>query len=103
MFRSCSLSLHLQVTVKLFHKSNTWVRVMGGERLIRHFSRDYPQSTGYANVAMAVCHLTYGEVTGRRELITANMLDILIWMITQIQTLENWPNIDDKLIQAWFY
>ena len=53
-------------------------------------------------VRMGVCHLTYGGVPGLTEFITANMLDRLIWMITQIPALEHSPNIDDKLIQAWF-
>lgn len=59
-----------------------------------HFTRDYPQTTAYANEKMGVWHLTYGEVPGPTEFITANMLHRVIWMITQILTPEHSPKID---------
>lgn len=77
-------------------------RVSGGERNISRFPRDYPQTTAYANRKMSACHMTYGGVPGLTEFITANMLDRLISMITQILTLELSPNIHNKLIQPWF-
>ena len=57
------------------------------------------QTTQYTN---AVCHLTYGGVPGLTEFITANMADRIISMISQILALEHSPNINDKLVQAWF-
>lgn len=81
------MSLDLQVAVKLFHKMwkglvqravcNKWVRAMGGGRRISHFTRHYPQTKGYVNRKVGVCHLTYG-VPGLTEFITANMSDRFI-------------------------
>lgn len=102
-FRNCSVSLDLQVAVKLFHKMwnglvqwavcNKWVRVMGGGRRISHFTRDYTQTTGYVNRKVGVCHLTYGEVPDLTEFITANMSDRFIWMIKPKSWFLNTPQI----------
>lgn len=73
----------------------------GWVRRISHLPRDYLQTTGHDKWEDGLfCHLTYGGVPGLTEFITANMLDRLIWMITQIPVLEHSPNTDDKLIQA---
>lgn len=73
----------------------------GWVRRISQLPRDYVQTTGHDKWEDGLfCPLTYGGVPGMTEFITANMLNRLIWMITQIPVLEHSPNIDDKLIQA---